>query len=262
MQCNPSAHVAERSPPSELLQILRGKRGQLSFEDCLEISRNLHAARYPDTWCDNPKLYYLLQRIGRPDLFQRFLDDEFTDLWIPLHKQTLRQFLKVDEIKDLMHYQDDCLDEAIPLDLQDRHLSVEDASLLDLEEMEVLGSGGFGVVHRVKNKQTGAFYAKKTIERRRAYSQQLKLMDSFKKEVLGMRRARHRHCVELVASCTDADSVILLCRPVANMDLSTFLNSDLSSLQNGVLRRAVGCITSALVCLHRLQIRSVHSIEL
>lgn len=101
----------------------------------------------------------------------------------------------------------------------------------------------------------GQHYARKVIQRPVRYEGHLDTMKNFRNEVLGMRRVRHHHCVDLVASCTDMDSVIILSSPVADMDLSEFLKLDLDPSQMEILSRSIGCITSALAYLHSLQIR-------
>jgi len=75
-----------------------------------------------------------------------------------------------------------------------------------------------------------------------------------------MRRVRHRHCVDLVGSCADMESVAVLSSPVADMDLAVFLDMDLSKPQYEFLRQSIGCITSALAYLHNLGIRSVFNL--
>jgi hypothetical protein len=72
-----------------------------------------------------------------------------------------------------------------------------------------------------------------------------------------MRRVRHLHCVSIITSFTDMDSVALLSYPVADMDLAAFLDMDLNVLQLSTLRSAVGCITAALSYLHEQGIRYV-----
>lgn len=247
----------EEPPPKDLIRYFRDTHGSLSFDECVSISRGLHSAGFSDDWCDNPKLYYILQRMRRPSLMQRFIAEGFTDLWIPLHKQPLSRLLTDDEVKLFILYQDQCLDGIHVATLENRHFSLEDVSALQLMKKNLLGEGGYGQVHRVKHEPTDAVYAMKTIERRGGYLFQKELMHNFKREVLGMRRVQHRHCVDLVASCTDTDYVVLICSPVADMDLSNFLNSDLTLRKTEVLQRAIGCITSAIVYLHKRNIRYV-----
>lgn len=84
----------------------------------------------------------------------------------------------------------------------------------------------------------------------------LERMRNFKRELDGMRRVQHRHCIDLVASYTDTDSISMLLSPVADMDLAKiFNNPQLTAPQLATLRHAIGCITSALVYLHEKNIR-------
>ena len=86
-------------------------------------------------------------------------------------------------------------------------------------------------------------------------------MSSFEREISGMRRVRHVHCVKLEASFTDTDWVRLLCCPVADMNLSELLDQHAEfPEEKSFLRRAIGCITSALAYLHELEIRYAGSL--
>ncbi|KAH7397183.1 kinase-like domain-containing protein [Pyrenochaeta sp. MPI-SDFR-AT-0127] len=211
--------------------------------------------KYPPAWSDSPRLHFILAKFGRPDLFSVFSDADFSDLWLPLSERTIRRLLKGADIHIFLGFQKLCLDDNLPLPLDGRHLFLTHADSLGLEEEKLLGSGGYGEVYSVKHPQSGVRYAMKTISRPGVHRQHLDVMKNFKRELQGIRRIDHPHCVNLVASCTDSNSLILLCSPVADMDLSHFLDSDLSPWQVDIPRRAVGCITSALVYLHAMNIR-------
>lgn len=83
------------------------------------------------------------------------------------------------------------------------------------------------------------------------------ILRNFDREISGMRRVRHQHCVNLIASCTDIDSVTILSSRVADMDLSALLDSNLDHRSAKILKCAIGCVTSALTYLHSLGIRCV-----
>ena len=154
-----------------------------------------------------------------------------------------------------MDVQKSFLENGIPTDLKGQHLSLVDSDCMGLKEVRILGTGGYGEVHHVVDPRTGIGYAKKVMSRPMNFKKHCELMKSFKRELSGMRRVRHRHCVDLMATCTDTDFVILLSSPVADMDLAKFLNLDLSDSQLNILHPAIGCITSALAYLHQLDIR-------
>jgi serine/threonine protein kinase len=98
-----------------------------------------------------------------------------------------------------------------------QHIPIDDSDSMRLEEVRHLGTGGFGDVHHVRDPHTGKGYARKVIVREK-FQRQLEMMRNFRKEVMGMRRVQHRHCITLLATWTDMDSVGLLYSPVADMD--------------------------------------------
>lgn len=206
-------------------------------------------------WADNPKLYTILHIINRTDLFPKLLDAHITDFWIPFSKLIVKRLVEEQDRKPLLDAQHRCLDEDYPPITGVLHFSYEDSEASELHEVGKLGEGGYGEVHHVQDPRTGKAYARKTMPRPGNFQRQCDLMRNFKKEVIGMRRVRHRHCVELVASFTDAGSVVLLCSPVADMDLAAYLDLDLDKGGLDILRNAVGCITSALAYLHAENIR-------
>ncbi|KAH6629111.1 kinase-like domain-containing protein [Boeremia exigua] len=219
------------------------------------ITKCLGHLEKPPSWCSNPKLFYVMQNISLEHRLSELLDIGVTDLWLPVPRRLLRKWLSDYETGKFITCQERVLDEKIAVDLQGKHFTLDSIDQLDLPSMRVLGAGGFGEVHQVQNQQNGQVYACKTMTRPVRYDAHTSLMHNFKREVMGMRRVRHHHCVDLVASCTDMDSVAILSSPVADLDLSEFLNLDLNAVQLGLLTQAIGCITSALAYLHSLNIR-------
>ncbi|KAF2624584.1 kinase-like protein [Macroventuria anomochaeta] len=205
------------------------------------------------------KLHTLLHAIHRPDLFEVLLEAGVTDFWLPLPKRLASKWLKNQELANFLWHQEVSLAMDIPAELHGSHLSITDFEQLSFQEtdqeLDFLGAGGFGEVFRVKRQLDGQEYACKSMIRRGTYKMQRDLMLNFEREVSGMRKVQHQHCVDLVASCTSMDSVYILSSPVADVDLARFLDLDLDSNQLCVLSGAVGCIASALAYLHKLGIR-------
>ncbi len=220
-----------------------------------ETSEKLLCLDLPTIWSENPILCFILASIGRVDSIERCLDAFITDLWLPIQKPVLKRFLSDQDVRAFLKEQEQCMEEIIPRPFTGKHFCVIDSDHLDMEEVKKLGEGGFGKVWSVMDQQSQELYARKTIRRPTKFQWQVDAMKSFKREVYGMRRVSHRHCVKLLASLTDMDSMILISSPVADMDLTTFLNSDLAPSQIRDLRRMPGCITSAIAYLHNLCIR-------
>lgn len=231
------------------------------LEDFQKLSTWLYEQSGKNEWRENPRIYFILRKIGREDLFQELLDNHISDLWLPITKYVLANILR--DRKDKKSFYDTqqlCLDDRFPKELNMQHFSFMDSDCMELTEQKLLGRGNHGEVHHVIDPRTGIGYARKRMPRPPNFDKHLALMKTFKKELGGMRRVDHPHCVNLMATCTDEDSVIFLSSPVADMDLATFLNQDLSIPQLDTLNRAAGCITSALAYLHQLNIR--HDAEL
>jgi serine/threonine protein kinase len=169
----------------------------------------------------------------------------------------LQKFLGEKDLKTFIDVQDMCLDEEIALPLSGQHYSFEDASIMEFQELKMLGAGGYGEVQHVKDLRNGKEYARKVMVRPANAKRHHDLMHQFKRELTGMRRVQHRHCVTLRASFTDSDSVAILSTPVADMDLAAFLDLDLDVYDLSTLRKAIGCITAALSYLHEKGIRYV-----
>ena len=206
-------------------------------------------------WHENRKLCLILYHIKRGHLLQQFLNSQVTDLWLPIPKRVVQRILEEQDRKPFLDAQEEYLRDEMPSYLDGQHLSLMDSDSMGLEEVRPLGSGGYGEVHHVIHPQTGREYARKVMKRPMGFNNHCEFMKRFKKELSGMRRVEHHHLVKLTAACTDTEKVMLLSLPVADMDLSTFLDLDLDKNQRDILHKAVGCITSALTYLHQLNIR-------
>lgn len=233
------------------------KESRPRHEEFATISAILHELEYPPNWSQNPRLYYILQKLGQPEASRDFFDAGFTDVWLPFPDRTLRKLLNLHDVKNFSIFQNMCLENKVPLLSEYQHLAVADQADLGFEEESFLGSGGFGEVHAVKYRETGELFAMKSLSRPGVHRDHLNFIKGFQNEIQGMRRVHHHHCVELVASYTDLYSFRLLCSPVADMDLLAYLELDFVSggARPDCLTRAIGCITSALVYLHALNIR-------
>lgn len=220
------------------------------------IVNNVEATKFAQSWYSNPRLFAILFRLGRLEALDDILRSGVTDLWLPLPKRLIRKWTSGEhEAAAFTALQELGLDKDVRLYPYGQHFRVVDLDDLGLEELDSLGSGGVGEVYCVKSRRDGRMLACKIMSRPPMYKKHRELMLNFEREVSGMLRARHRHCVTFAASWTSMESVSILSSPVADGDLAQFLKEDLDELGIDILNHAVGCITSALAYLHELGIR-------
>ena len=136
------------------------------------VARVLAAADVPQGWSRNPKLFCLLARIDRADLFSQFLDSLITDYWLPLQKITLRKFVKdndakffTEDAKLFIEFQNAWFDTTLRHPFTGKRWSITDPDSLELKVVKTLGAGGSGHVHSVIHRPTSRTFAMKTMER-------------------------------------------------------------------------------------------------
>jgi hypothetical protein len=202
-----------------------------------------------------------LSGLGRSDGNTAIDKYGITNAWFPFSKPTLRQLLgsRAEETAFIEWQQDLLHSSKWPEVSQNEriHLALEDGDDF-MTSGHQFGEGAFGHVEEVtiptSNKEIVC--VRKKIQRPRRLESQRAFFAAFSCEINVMRQISHRHCVELVGSYTDQDSVGILLLPIADMDLATFLNmAPLSKPQSQFLRRSIGCVCSALNYLHKHQIR-------
>ena len=207
---------------------------------------------------DNPRI--ILSYINREDALPLFDQHEINNLWLPLQKLVLRRLLSVPH--DAAEYdknQQDILfkgwsSRALP---KHWHFASEDGDDM-MRSVKILGEGSFGLVEEVvlDTQPEPIVCVRKRFVRPHRLNGQQKLFEAFRREINVMRQVSHRHCVEIVGSYTDYDSVAILSSPVADMDLAAFLDrSELSPAQLSTLRQGIGCLCGALAYLHGKHIR-------
>lgn len=133
-----------------------------------------------------------------------------------------------------------------------RHIQYGDSHF---EEIEKIGKGGSAEVARVRHKLSGKQFACKRILRANEVKTQRNQLIEFAKEVAVLQRISHHHLVSFVASFTDLTSFSLILNPVAKDVLKSMLDRQsheepLPATDISMLRRAFGCIATALAYLH------------
>jgi serine/threonine protein kinase len=202
-----------------------------------------------------------LSGLGRNDANNAIENYGITNAWFPFSKPTLRQLLGScsDEIT-FSEWQHDLIHSSKwpEVDPSERvHLALEDGDEF-MTSGHQFGHGAFGHVEEVTipTSSKDIVCVRKKIHRPRKLDSQRAFFAAYSCDINVMRQISHHHCVELVGSYADQDSVGILLLPIADMDLAAFLNTaPLSKTQSQFLRRSIGCVCSALNYLHKHQIR-------
>ncbi|KAF1965655.1 kinase-like protein [Bimuria novae-zelandiae CBS 107.79] len=203
----------------------------------------------------------LLESLGleHPETLAAFETNGVTNAWFPFPRQTLKRLLEGHSIdSDFFRRQMKGLFPKWPDDASKDHyyhLALEDGDET-MNPMRVLGEGGHGLVEEVKL-SNGVVCVRKRISRPKTLKAQKVLFEAFAREVKVMSQVKNRHCVQLVGSYTDLDSVAILSLPVADMDLAALLETQVAphSRAWNNLQRGIGCLCNALAYLHRNKIR-------
>lgn len=132
------------------------------------------------------------------------------------------------------------------------HMEFKDENGCRLVSVKVLGHGAWGVVDSVEGEISRRAFARKRFFRKGRNPNVRRILASFEKELQALKRLRHHHLVVYVGSYTDPTGTSLMMLPVAECDLSTWLQQqpDIAAI-----RRFFGCLASALAFLHRQKIR-------
>ncbi|KAK0612215.1 kinase-like domain-containing protein, partial [Immersiella caudata] len=124
------------------------------------------------------------------------------------------------------------------------------------EFVELLGKGKYGIVDRVRSRQTLKHYARKCIHRGVSATLDSRMYRQFEGEIQALKRLSHPHIVKLVGSYTDKDNLGVIMTPIADMNLEEFLTSQKSPiLRNRSLPEYFGCLATALAYLHQQDVR-------
>jgi len=187
-----------------------------------------------------------------------FKTNGISDAWFPFPQQTLRRLISdpSSESRFLKLQRDHCFSNSWPDDITDKiyHLALEDGDET-MDSNRILGEGAHGLVDEV-TLSNRLVCVRKRIGRPRPLKSQRQFFDAFSRELNVMQQVDHHHCVRLLGSYTDFESVAILSLPIADMDLAAFLDlPSLSARQKDILYCGFGCLSCALNYLHQRKIR-------
>lgn len=201
--------------------------------------------------------------IGCEEALDGFVEENLSDFSLPYSEENLPHAVSGDlKRRQFLEYQNYVLT-AHAHDLEKEggeHQNVEGNADSFFRKERELGSGGFGEVDEVVSYLSIKRYARKRFGRGRSFRKDQVSIKNFENELQILKKLSHRHLVKLIGSYTDRQWVGIIMTPVADMDLSTYLDADRVSPKDNrdrqiCLRRFYGCLATALKYLHGEKIR-------
>jgi serine/threonine protein kinase len=227
-----------------------------SDSDIQQISKLLEETR--KEWFKVPRTYIVLRIIGKLDLLGDFISLGFNDLWFPVSMNLLPGSLSDSVRAKFVDMQKVVLTKTIDLEKGEygKHRSFAGDEDLPFQSKALLGRGGFSKVDKVLSRLSYKEYARKLIHRQSFFGQEKDAMKTFLSELEILKRLKHHHIVKLVGSYTVPKYLCLIMSPVADCNLSEFLEMVPTNPDRKLpLRGFFGCLTAALVYLHGKRIR-------
>ena len=135
-------------------------------------------------------------------------------------------------------------------------MTYEDHEKPPLQVLERLGTGGYGLIEKVKHQDTLEVYARKTMKG----DSKKKARALLEKELQNLRHLQtignHIHIVELVGAYQWRKNMALLLRPVASYNLAELLAEEsLDFDKTEFLMKSHGCLASGLLYIHNSGMR-------
>ncbi|OCK80759.1 hypothetical protein K432DRAFT_392785 [Lepidopterella palustris CBS 459.81] len=238
---------------------LANRNPKLPYSDAEIMDISVLLKHSASGWSNVPRTYIILRTIGSLNIMESLLAIGFSDHWFPVTLHTLPQLNSLTPAirSAMVERQTLILTKSIDLEKGEagRHRHFSKGEELPFKSLGVLGSGGSGQVDRVLSIISYKEYARKRVRRRGAFgNDQVAAIKAFISEVEILKRMKHRHIVEFTGSYTDPTYFGLVISPVAEMDLSKYLNTA-SPEDAPTVRTFYGCLTTALQYLHDNRIR-------
>lgn len=243
------------------------------------IRGRFEAHQQLEAWSTKPRLYFLLRMLQRdPEFSNAFFDParwtQANDLWLPLPRTIAERFVSnvglgqsLDTWERFKLFQACVL--SSPFELSERHLRdrapplripphkhIESGDEFFDEKVEI-DYGASARVFRVRYRGTDNISASKEYPRG-TFAKQQENLGYFATELAILRRLRHPHIVELVASFTDESSFGIIMDPAADTSLRGWFEAVATPItqdQYHTLQASFGCLMSALAYLHAENVR-------
>ncbi|KAL5349220.1 hypothetical protein ACLOAV_005508 [Pseudogymnoascus australis] len=231
-----------------------GGRAQYTDFDIARISLLLKQSNLE--WSKVPRIYIILRTIGCLSHLDTFIDLGFSDYWLPFKERSLPHCVRPSQRSQFVATQNIAMTQSLDLEkgAAGQHCNFSQREVLPFKEKGIIGSGGYGQVDKVLNLVSFKEYARKRVNRHMAFGRRTEDLQSFIAEIEILKRLNHHHIVEFVGSYTDPRFMGLIMSPVADMDLSTYLQG-VDTSRHMELRTFFGCLARALEFLHEQKVR-------
>ncbi|CAD6591643.1 MAG: hypothetical protein ASARMPRED_005519 [Alectoria sarmentosa] len=233
------------------------RRARYSDWDIQEISRHLQENER-QAWSQVPRLYTVLRTIGQLQVIDAVLDQGISDIWFPFNASSVPGALSSSMRKEFLEMQQLVLTKAVDLEKSELrpHAHFGKDEIFPFEVRERLGRGGFGTVDKIFSSFSRREFARKRFARGKTPESKRREVQNFKTELQVLKRIQHHHCVELIASYTDAKYFGLIMSPVADCNMADFYDRCAAEPEKlKLLRGFYGCLASGLSYLHSTKIR-------
>ena len=174
-------------------------RTRYSDDEILKVAQILHD-QDQISWSTVPRLYIVLRKIGCLPMLDRCIDQSINDYWFPFEPHFVPQMLDAKQQDDFILAQTCIITSAVEMEKSlgtaDRHHVFRGQDKIPFDDVESLGRGAMGEVHRFVSRTSGREFARKRFRRQKGPS--ASDARNFLNEVNIVRKLRHRHCVQLV----------------------------------------------------------------
>ncbi|KAI9682633.1 MAG: hypothetical protein M1822_006931 [Bathelium mastoideum] len=208
-------------------------------------------------WSQVPRLYTILRTIGQLHLLDDLIDQGINDYWFPFSAKSVQSItLSSPAQSQFLDSQKLVLTRAVDLEknVEKKHIHFSGKETIPFKELGELGRGGYGKVDKVFSQFSQRELARKLFKRQRGGNKAA--VQSFINELRVLKKIRHHHCVELIASYTDARYFGIIMLPVAECNLHGFYTRASGNPEGlKILRTFFGCLASAVNYLHSNKIR-------
>ena len=242
----------------KIMQVASGNQGKkLSDADFDHIAEILLQANREE-WSYRPRTYVLLKMINAVNLMDDFVKDECLDIALPYVRGNVPKSLSPEQRDHFLKKQESVMTETASIEggLKAKHANFADSADNHLETLGPLAEGGYGKVDKIRSKLSRKIYARKRLERQETFEQSAEALKLFKREVDHLKKLKHRHLVRYIGSYTDPQYVGIIMDPLAEKDLSDFLNqSEFKPAEYVCIREAFGCLCSAIIYLQSQNVR-------